>query len=187
MVLGGRGHTVGHLEPRRVSKMLPQKVEFREGGGSRIPGSLNREGRGQRLNCVSKAGWGHPGASIDFPLSSLAKDAFSRPLESGNSIIRMDKAGVLPPAGYKEYPFAYPHRWRKDSQDKRAQSGQREAWHQTALTGQGGWACSPAFKSQEVLGSSMAPCSECTHFRMWYGQGPFQQRVNFTDGKQSVG
>lgn len=25
MVLGGRGHTVGHLEPRRVSKMLPQK------------------------------------------------------------------------------------------------------------------------------------------------------------------
>jgi hypothetical protein len=119
-------------------------VEFREGGGSRISGSLNREGRGQRLNCVFRAGWGHPGASVDLPLFSLVKDTFSWPLETGDIINRMDKAGVLPPAGCKGYSFAYPHRWGKDRPDKRAQPGQREAWHQTALTGRGGWAYSPA-------------------------------------------
>lgn len=91
MVLGGRGHTVGHLELRRAPNVLPQKVGFREGGGSRISSSLNREGRGRRINCVSRAGWGHPGASVDLPLSSRAKDAFSCPLEPGNIINRVDK------------------------------------------------------------------------------------------------
>lgn len=72
MVLGGRGHTVGHLEPRRVSKMLPQKVEFREGGGSRISGSLNREGQTgteTELCLQSRMGppWGQPRPSSVLP------------------------------------------------------------------------------------------------------------------------
>lgn len=97
MVIGGRGHTAGHLEPRRVSRMQPQRAEFREGSGGRISGSLNREGRGQSLglNCVSRAGWGHPEANVDLLLSSLAKDEFSWPLEPGNIVNRMDKVGEL--------------------------------------------------------------------------------------------
>lgn len=46
MAVGGRGHTVGHSEPRRASKMQPQRAEFGEGGGGRVSGSLNREGQG---------------------------------------------------------------------------------------------------------------------------------------------
>lgn len=45
VVGGGRGHTVGLLEPRRVSKTQPQRVEFRRGGrGSFMFSELRRTG-----------------------------------------------------------------------------------------------------------------------------------------------
>lgn len=52
--------------------MLPQKVEFREGGGSRISGSLNREGQTgteTELCLQSRMGppWGQPRPSSVLP------------------------------------------------------------------------------------------------------------------------
>lgn len=162
---------MGHLKPRKVSKMQPQRAEFTEGGGDRVSGSLIREGRGQRLgqrlglSCVSRAGWGHPGANVDLLLSSLAKGEFSWPLETENIVNRMDKAGELlsfHPSGIKgtDLPVG------RGPADKRVHSlGTERRGGRPHSPGE--WAYSPALrKFWEVLRLKVqAAHPEHTHLR----------------------
>lgn len=113
-------------------------------GGGRVSGSLNREGRGQRLG-HSKMGppWGECGPSV-LP----GKGQFSWPLETGDIITELTRQGgycPCPPVRCKGPLLACPHRWGGDRQDKGAQPGQGEAWQQTTLPG------IPEFKGGLIL------------------------------------
>lgn len=112
----------GHLEPRRMPKMQPQRAKFEEEGGGRVSGSLKREGHGTQTELhVWRQGWGHLRAGVNL-LPSLAEDVLSCLLETGASETedrwereRRSPQGLMSPhSAYQTkggYLLACPQKW----------------------------------------------------------------------------